>query len=100
MPYKSENKRIPPDKDKRRKLSEEDKESIRKMEGYSQRELARMFGVSRRTIQFVLDPKKRESNVERRKERGGWRLYYDKDKHAEYTRRHRRYKNEIFKEEN
>ena len=99
MPYKSEKIKLKPHQDRRRKLSDEDKETIRSMKGVSQRKLAKMFGVSRRTIQFVLDPQKRLDNVERRRERGGWQQYYDKEKHAEYIKKHRRYKQELFKNE-
>ena len=98
MPYKSEKIKLQPHQDRRRKLSDEDRETIRNIKGASKRELAKMFGVSRRTIQFILDPQKRLDNVERRKERGGWQQYYDKDKHAEYIRDHRKYKQELFKE--
>lgn len=99
MPYKYENVRLKPHQDRRRKLSNEDREMIKNTKGISQRKLAKMFGVSRRTIQFILDPQKRIENIERRKERGGWRQYYDKDKHAQSVREHRRYKNAVIKQE-
>jgi DNA-binding XRE family transcriptional regulator len=93
MPYKTEKMKLSPNQDRRRKLSDKDKEKIRSMTNISQRKLAKMFKVSRRTIQFVQDPQKQKENMERRKERGGWRQYYDKDQHAKYVREHRRYKN-------
>lgn len=91
--------RLKPHQDRRRKLSDEDKEMIKNTNGCSQRKLAKQFGVSRRTIQFILDPQKKLDNIERRKERGGWKQYYDKDKHAQFVREHRRYKNAIIQQE-
>lgn len=69
----------------------------RQEKGYSQRALARMFGVSKRTIQFILDPKKKEENLKRRQERGGWKQYYKKEDHAEAMKEHRRYKYNLLK---
>jgi len=95
MPYKFETDKIhlPKSKDRRRKLTEADKQEIRNLSDYlSQRELAKQFNVSRRTIQFILDPEKLKQNKLRRKERGGTAIYYDADKHREYTKTHRRYK--------
>jgi len=99
LPYKSEKIRLKPHQDRRRKLTDEDKEEIRNMKGLSQRKLAKMFGVSRRTIQFILDPAKLIANIERRKERGGWKQYYDKEKNTASIREHRRYKHTLFKQE-
>ena len=101
MPYKFEtdNIKLPEGKDRRKKLSESDKEQIRQLsdEGYSQRKLAKMFDVSRRTIQFVQDPEKLKQNKQRRKERGGWKQYYDKKKHNESMTEYRRYKQKTLK---
>lgn len=86
--------------DRRTKLIPCQKEMIvywNKEFGFSQRKLAEMFKVSRRTIQFVLDPEKLKQNKERREERGGWKQYYDKEKHAAQTRNHRDYKKTALK---
>lgn len=66
--------------------------------GESQRSLARMFNVSRRLITFVLDPEKQAENLKRRAERGGSKTYYNKEKHRECIRNHRKYKHEILKD--
>ena len=66
--------------------------------GESQRSLARMFNVSRRLITFVLDPEKQAENLKRRAERGGSKTYYNKEKHREYTKEHRKYKYKILKD--
>ena len=60
--------------------------------GLSQRKLAALFNVSRRLITFIIDPAKHTDNLERRRERGGSKQYYNKDKHTEAIRNHRRYK--------
>jgi len=82
-----------PFQDKRSKLIPCQKERIYHMYnvqgGFSQRELAKMFGVSRRTIQFIIDPDKHKDNLNRREERGGTSVYYDRDKQREYMRTHR-----------
>ena len=86
--------------DRRVKLTADDKATIKLMyEGgdYSQRQLASMFGVSRRSIQFVISPEKLEENKKRRKERGGWSQYYDKEAHRLTQKEHRDYKVELNK---
>lgn len=85
--------------DKRTKLLPCQKEMVihHHNKGFSQRALAKLFNVSRRTIQFILDPKKKEENLKRREERGGTMAYYDVDKHREYMRTHRGNKTEILK---
>lgn len=102
MPYKfeTEGKKIPKDKDKRIKLTDEQREQIREMYAtglYSQRTLAKMFNVSRRLIVFTIYPERLEENKKRRAERGGSKQYYDKDKHREYMKQHRRRKRELDK---
>ena len=85
--------------DRRVKLTDDDKELIRKIskeENLSQRELARKFNVSRRLIQYVLDPEKLTENKRIREERGGSKQYYDKEKHREYMKDHRRYKQDLY----
>jgi transposase len=91
--------RIPPGKDKRVKLSDAQRAEIILLagQGLSQRQLASQFGVSRRLIQFILDPDKHKKNVQCRQERGGWKQYYDREKHAEAVRRHRDYKRELYR---
>jgi DNA-binding transcriptional ArsR family regulator len=104
MPYKFEidKVKLPEGKDRRVKLSVDDKEVVKALYAtgnISTYKLAEDFGVSRRTIQFILDPEKKKANLERLEERGGWKVYYDKDKHNEYMTNHRQYKKEVLKEE-
>ena len=95
MPYKfdTDKKKIPRDKDRRVKLSEEDRQEIKRLYPYlSQRNLAKMFNVSRRLIIFIGCPEKHELNLKQREERGGWKQYYNKEKWAKQMKKHRRYK--------
>lgn len=87
--------------DRRVKLTQVDKENIIQMYAtgtFSQRSLASEFNVSRRSIQFVLSPEKLEENLMRREERGGWKTYYNKEKHRVSMKEHRDYKKELFSE--
>lgn len=99
MPYKSDSLYIAHTKhDRRIKLSEDDKKEIRLLSksGLSQRVLARRFEVSRRLIQFIINPECQEENLKRRKERGGWSVYYSTEKHRQYIKNHRRYKHKLY----
>ncbi len=88
-----------PKLDKRVKLTDEQRKEIKENKlGLSQRKLAQDYGVSRRLIQFILDPEKLEENKKRREERGGSKIYYDKDKHKESMRIHRKRKTDLFNE--
>lgn len=101
MPYKSEKIIIAHTKyDRRIKLTNDDKFKIKQeydTTSISIGELARKYNVSRRTIDFILYPDKKEENLKRRKERGGEKIYYKKERHREYIKKHRTYKQEIYK---
>ena len=96
MPYKHEysGKLIPKDRDRRIVLTLEIKEEIlmRHKEGESIRSMSRMFGIDRRTIDFFLFPEKLEQNKQRRIERGGSKIYYNKERHSQTIKEHRQYK--------
>lgn len=100
MPYKSEKAGyIPPEKDKRRKLSEADKDRIRelyKLPDYSQRRLAGEFKVSRRLIQFIVDPEKQEAAKQAYAERRKDGRYYDREAHTKAIREHRHHKHQLY----
>ena len=53
----------------------------------------------RRTIQFLWDSDKIKENLQRRMERGGYKIYYSKEKNREYMKLHRGYKQEIYLKE-
>lgn len=95
MPKKCDKIAIKNEKlDRRVKLTQEQKNEIRNSD-LSTRKLAAMYDVSRRTIMFVKDPEKLKHNREVRKQNGGWQQYYDKEKHRQYTAKHREYKDEL-----
>jgi transposase-like protein len=87
--------------DRRRKLSDRQKANIIKAYAtgnISTRQLAKKYRVSRRLIQFILDEQKRLDNVQKRRERGNSKIYYNKDKWREAMRDHRRYKRQLLNE--
>lgn len=97
MPRKSDkipinNKKL----DRRVKLTEEQKEEIRQNTTDSIRELGRKYNVDKRTIQFIKDPQKLEECKKRRAERGGSKIYYDKEKNRETMKEHRDYKKDLY----
>jgi DNA invertase Pin-like site-specific DNA recombinase len=98
MPYKSEKLKLPPTKDRRRKLTDEQKEEIRLIyaEGkIGTRPLAKQFGVSRSLIQIIVNP-----DIEARKKqyvKDHWRDYRpSKEEWAETMKEHRHYKQDLF----
>lgn len=99
MPYKCEKiiKLVGTEKDRRCKLSRYQKDEIAALKGaISCRECARRYNVDKRTIQFIWYPERLERNKQLRQERGGWRIYYDKNKRREYMKDYRHYKQNIF----
>lgn len=99
MPYKSEKIPLPPQYDRRRKLTEDDKFEIvrlRKEHNLSQRTLARMFGVSRRLIIFIIDPEKHERAKAQYKERRQDGRYYDRETHRKTIKNYREYKHKLY----
>jgi len=61
------------------------------------RELSRCFKVNKRLIQFICYPERHKMNLELRKERGGTKIYYVKEKQNLAISKHRKHKSEIFK---
>ena len=110
MPYKSSEIIISGTQyDRRQKLTPFQKAEIfhRYMtEAVSQRQLAREYGVSRRLITFIVNPESEErnkellrENKELLRENKAKGLYkYDRKKHTENIRNHRRYKQRLFQE--
>ena len=97
MPYKfeTEKMRIPPDKDRRRKLTPEDKERIKALykSGITIRGIAKEYKLKccRRTIQFVLFPERlKKVNFP-----GKWKKYYSKEYNTIKVREHRNYKYKV-----
>jgi hypothetical protein len=66
-------------------------------EGFSITGLGKMFKVNKRLIQFIIFPERQKRNLELREQRGGSKIYYNKEKHTAAIREHRKYKKELFK---
>lgn len=80
--------------DRRVKLTEAQRAEIAEnAEGLSTYALADKYGCSRRLVSFIQNPEKLAENRAKRKERGA--TYYDKAKHREATRAHRKHKREL-----
>ena len=96
MPYSHKGFTIPDTKDKRRKISDADKILIKSLyPKESLRSLGKRFGVDKKTISRIVNPQVIET--ERAYQKGRWALYYDKDKHKDYVRVHRRYKQKLIR---
>lgn len=98
MPYKSEKLKLPPSKDRRRKLTDEQKEEIRSIYAEGKcgtRSLAKQFGVSRSTIQVIVNPAIKQRHHDYRSKH--WRDYRpSKEEWAATMKEHRHYKQELY----
>lgn len=83
--------------DRRRKLLPCQEEMIKVYHeaGTSINKLARDFKVNKRLIQFLLFPERKKKNLELRQDRGGSKIYYDREDHNNAMRSLRAYKKEI-----
>lgn len=98
MPYSHTKLKIPRTLDRRVKLTLAQRRQIKTMYEsgkYSQRQLAAMFEVSRRLITYYIDDRRLEHHKELAQIRRLDKRYYDKDKHREYMKKHRHYKQEL-----
>ena len=59
-------------------------------------ELAARFKVNRRTIDFIVHPEKLAENRLRLKEKGGAKIYYDKEVHRQRIAALRQHKKDLF----
>ena len=94
MPYKFQTNKIPlpAGADRRVKIPKSEHAVIRQLfKEQSIRSIARAYKVDKRTIQFILYPERIAQSRANRE----WRDYYNKDKHRETTKEHRRYKQKI-----
>lgn len=98
MPYNSEKLELPPNKDRRRKLTDEQKEEIKRIYAEGKcgtRPLAKQFGVSRSTIQVIVNPAIKQRHHNYVKEH--WRDYRpSKEEWAATMKEHRHYKQELY----
>ena len=99
MPYKHEytKMKIPANRDKRRKLTEQEKDEIKELYGFvSQRKLAKAYNVSRRLITFIGNPEAHKANLRRRAETGGSMQYYNKESNTKSIRTCRKRRQEMY----
>jgi len=101
MPYKTDKEILDsPFLDGRVKLLPCQRERLIRYHGYgcSQRHLARIFNISRRLVQFTTNEEMLKRNKQAYYERGGWKIYYDRQEHNNAMKFHRRKKYQILKE--
>lgn len=98
MPYKSDKIKLPPTKDRRRKLTDEQKEEIRRIYATGvcgMGRLAKQFGVSKATIQIIVNPNVAERKRQYIKEH--WSDYRpSKGEWAKTMKKYRNYKHELY----
>ena len=101
MPYKAEKKRLPPELDRRRKLSDAQKDEIAHKYAtglYSLNGLAKEYSVSKKTVLLIVNPESKRKNDERIKDH--WRDYVpSKEERNAIMREHRAYKHKVLKED-
>ena len=68
------------------------------LQGIAIKEISREIQISVRAIQFFLFPERLEACKERRKERGGSKIYYDTEKQKESMKEHRAYMKKLNEE--
>ena len=98
MPSIVDKIKLPPEYDRRRKLTDEQRDEIRhkyKTGEYSLSKLAIEYGVSKKLILLTVNPESKRKADERIKDH--WREYaYTKEKRNEVAREHRAYKQELY----
>jgi len=101
MPYITDKKALKdPFLDRRNKLLPCQREMVvywHKIIGASINNIAKTFHVNKRLIQFILFPERLKKNKELRADRGGSKIYYDRQEHNAAMRDHRRYKYKTLK---
>lgn len=100
MPYKCEKIRLPKELKRSYKLTEQDKQDIvyiRANSSLGYRKIAELFGVSRSRIRQICNPEVELRMKKIRMENGKDGRYYHKERHREYIKNTRHYKNELFK---
>lgn len=101
MPYKTEKQKLPPELDRRRKLSDEQKDEIRHKYStglYSLNKLADEYNVSKKTVLLIVNPESKRKNDNRIKDH--WRDYVpSKEERNAIMREYRAYKHKVLKEE-
>lgn len=99
MPFKSETIRLPPEYDRRRKLTDDQKDEIGHKYStgfYSLNNLAKEYNVSKKTVLLIVNPESKRKNDERIKEH--WKDYQPTpDERNRIMKEHRQYKHNLHK---
>ena len=100
MPYKSEKIKLNETQDRRKRLTTEQRKEIEELYGtgnYSLNDLAQMFQVSKKTVLLIVNKDSAEKAKQYRKEH--WKEWQRKgEEWNEIVRKHRAYKQELYKE--
>lgn len=100
MPYKSESIKLPPEYDRRRKLTDDQKDEIKhkySTGAYSLMGLAKEYNISKKTVLLIVNPESKRKSDERIREH--WREYAaSREERNAITREHRAYKAQLFKD--
>ena len=99
MPYKSEKIKLPPEFDRRRKLTDDQRDEIRHKYStglYSLNGLAKEYNVSKKSILLIVNPESKRKNDERIKDH--WKDYIpSKAERNMIATEHRHYKQGLYK---
>lgn len=97
MPYKSEKIPLSKSQDRRYKLI--DRQAIIELyrEGGTFRGLARIFNVDRKTIKNIVLPDYYQKQLEQKRGKGLWKLYYNREKNNVIHKEYRHYKQKLYK---
>jgi hypothetical protein len=100
MPYKTDKLKLGRLLSRRVKLQDSQKDEIKQLhaQGSSIHSLSKIYKVSRRLIQFILFPERQEQNIKLRNERGGSKIYYNREEHTAAIKDYRRYKYKMLKD--
>lgn len=99
MPYKTEKLRLPPELDRRRKLTDEQRDEIKHKYStglYSLNGLAKEYSVSKKTVLLIVNPESKNKNDRRIKEHCKDYAPTKLERNA-IMREHRAYKNKVLK---
>lgn len=100
MPYKAEKIKLPPEYDRRRKLTDEQKDEIKhkySTGAYSLMGLAKEYNVSKKTILLIVNLESKRKSDERIKDH--WKDYTpSREERNAITREHRAYKAQLLKD--
>lgn len=100
MPYKSEKIKLKGLQDRRKRLTDKQREEIKELYGtgcYSLNDLAGKYGVSKKTILLIVNKDSAEKAKQYRKEH--WKEWQRTgEEWNEIVRKHRKYKQELYKE--